>query len=90
MRRCVGICVLLLALVLPGVAAAQGSPSRYSLANGCYALNAKSAGKLVAKSPTGGYRASAAGEAEGFRMQASALGEYLFYGRGATSWPRGR
>src|SRR5215210_2892103 len=80
MRRFAGIgMLLLLALAVPAVA--QGATSRYSLANGCYSLQANSSGKLVGKSPTGGYRA-ADGGAEAFRMQASALGEYLFYGRG--------
>jgi len=80
MRRFAGIgMLLLLALAVPAVA--QGATSRYSLANGCYSLQANSSAKLVGKSPTGGYRA-ADGGAEAFRMQASALGEYLFYGRG--------
>jgi len=59
---------------------ASASNARYALANGCYSLVSKTAGKPVAKSPTGGYRVADAG-AEGFRMQATALGEYLFYGR---------
>ncbi len=64
------------------LAAATGDDRRYALANGCYALRSQSAGGFVAKA-AGGYRASAAsvGEAEAFRMQATALGSYLFYGR---------
>ena len=64
------------------LAAATGDDRRYALANGCYALRSQSAGGFVAKAP-GGYRTSAAsvGEAEAFRMQATALGSYLFYGR---------
>jgi microsomal dipeptidase-like Zn-dependent dipeptidase len=64
------------------LAAATGNDRRYALANGCYALRSPAAGGLVAKD-LGGYRATAgsAGEAEGFRMQATALGSYLFYGR---------
>src|SRR5919108_146348 len=62
------------------LAAATGSDRRYALANGCYALRA--GGRYVAKG-VGGYRASAGavGGAEPFRMQATALGKYLFYGR---------
>src|SRR3954451_23326707 len=56
------------------------APSRYSIANGCYALVSKPTGQQVGKSPTGGYRLTGVG-GEGFRMQATALGEYLFYGR---------
>jgi hypothetical protein len=64
------------------LASAPGTDRRYALANGCYALRSRSTGGLVAKS-LGGYSASAgsAGAAEGFRMQATALGSYLFYGR---------
>src|SRR4051794_13351128 len=63
-------------------ASATGQDRRYALANGCYAVRSRSTGKDVVKDLTG-YRASAgsAGTAEGFRMQATALGSYLFYGR---------
>jgi hypothetical protein len=62
------------------LAAATGPDRRYALANGCYAL--RSGGGFVVKS-VAGYATSAgsAGAAEGFRMQATALGSYLFYGR---------
>jgi hypothetical protein len=65
------------------LAAATGPDRRYALANGCYALRSRSAGRYVAKGG-GGYTASAAtvGGAEHFRMQATALGKYLFYGAG--------
>ena len=65
------------------LAAAAGEDRRYALANGCYALRPQSADGFVAKA-AGGYSASAAsvGAAEGFRMQATDLGSYLFYGRG--------
>jgi hypothetical protein len=65
------------------LAAATGEDRRYALANGCYALRSRSTDGFVAKAP-GGYSAAAAsvGAAEGFRMQATALGSYLFYGRG--------
>ena len=60
----------------------QAAPTRYSLAHGCYALRSTSAGRFVAKAG-GGYNASAGsvGGAEPFRMQATELGQYLFYGR---------
>src|SRR5918997_1533306 len=62
------------------LASATGEDRRYALANGCYSL--RGPGGFVAKA-LGGYRASAgsAGEAEPFRMQATDLGRYLFYGR---------
>ena len=62
------------------LASATGDDRRYALANGCYAL--RSPAGFVAKTP-GGYDATAgsAGAAEAFRMQATALGSYLFYGR---------
>ncbi|HET9013810.1 MAG TPA: hypothetical protein VFN38_18425, partial [Gemmatimonadaceae bacterium] len=64
-------------------AAAGASDARYALANGCYALRSRQNGKLVAKDAEGRYAASAGstGEAEAFRMKATALGSYLFYGR---------
>src|SRR4051794_217781 len=64
------------------LASAPGQDRRYALANGCYALRSRSTGKDVVKDLTG-YRASAGstGTAEGFRMQATALGSYLFYGK---------
>jgi hypothetical protein len=62
------------------LAAVTGADRRYALANGCYALHSPDG---FAVKSLGGYGASAAttGEAEGFRMQATALGSYLFYGR---------
>jgi hypothetical protein len=65
------------------LASATGQDRRYALANGCYALRSRSAGRYVAKGG-GGYAASAAtvAGAEHFRMQATALGKYLFYGVG--------
>src|SRR5919107_4126493 len=62
------------------LASATGEDRRYALANGCYAL--RGPGGFVAKA-LGGYSASAgaAGEGEAFRMQATDLGRYLFYGR---------
>jgi hypothetical protein len=66
-----------------GSAGADADNSRYELVHGCYALRDRASGRYVAKTADGGYRASAAsvGEAEPFRMQATELGKYLFYGR---------
>ena len=66
-----------------GEARAQGDNARYALAGGCYALKSVAAGRFVTKAADGRYVASAssAGAAEPFRMQATALGRYLFYGR---------
>jgi hypothetical protein len=81
---------LLLALFLAiagvstaGEAHAQGEGARYALAGGCYGLKSVAAGRFVAKGADGRYTALAAGigAAEPFRMQATALGRYLFYGR---------
>ena len=62
------------------LASATGEDRRYALANGCYALRSPSG--FVAKDAAG-YSASAgsADAAERFRMQATALGSYLLYGR---------
>jgi hypothetical protein len=63
------------------LAAATGNDRRYALANGCYAFRSRSTGRYIAKD-RGGYAVSAAtkGAAEPFRMQATALGRYIFYG----------
>ncbi len=63
-------------------AAAQATPTRYSLAGGCYALRSASTGKYVARQTDGRYAATASvvGSAEPFRMKATALGRYLLYG----------
>ena len=73
---------LALCLTVAGLAIAAapaGAADRYSLAGGCYSLRAHT-GQLVAKTQDGGYRAGG-GDAEAFRMQATALGRYLLYGR---------
>lgn len=69
--------------LLLGAGSAEAAPqTRCSLANGCYALGVGSPQQFVAKSGDG-YRASAGsvGSAEVFRMQATALGTYLLYGK---------
>jgi hypothetical protein len=77
------------AIAMPAVhappAAAQADEARYALAGGCYALRAQSPARLVARTPTGAYTASAAdiAGAERFRLQATALGSYLLYTRAA-------
>ncbi|HEX8741780.1 MAG TPA: hypothetical protein VF712_01485 [Thermoleophilaceae bacterium] len=72
----------LLCLLGAPAAEAQTGKDRYSIVNGCYALKANSLGKLAVKAP-GGYLAGAtdAAGAEGFRLQATALGRYLLYGK---------
>jgi hypothetical protein len=64
------------------LAAATGDDRRYALANGCYSLRSQASGGLVVKDPAG-YSAvfGAPGTPEAFRMQATRLGSYLFYGR---------
>lgn len=72
--------VLALAVMAP--ATAHATPTRYSLAGGCYALRSASTGKYVARQTDGRYAATASvvGSAEPFRMKATALGRYLLYG----------
>ena len=62
-------------------AEAASTDSRYSLAGGCFALRSEARDRFVVKSGAG-YAASAssAAAAERFRMQATDLGRYLFYG----------
>jgi hypothetical protein len=81
-------CAAAIVLAAPASASAitpaQSDDARYTLANGCYGLWSKSAGKFVAKTGSG-YTASGANidPAERIRMQATTLGEYLFYGKAA-------
>ncbi len=69
----------------PGLAAeARAEITRYSVAGGCYALRSQQLGRFVAQDGQGGYRASSRrlrSATERFRMQATDLSEYLFYGR---------
>lgn len=56
--------------------------SVYRLAGGCYAMRAAD-GKYVRRDATGGYAATAGRSgAEGFRMQATALGRFMLFDRG--------
>ena len=80
LRGLVGAALMIGALVPATAAAAE---PQYGLANGCYAVRDTASGKFVAKGGDGAYRASAPGVsgAEPFRFKASALGEYLLFGR---------
>ena len=64
MRRTIAIAALVAAAV-PGAARATATPTRYSLANGCWSLNDASGGAI-------------AGAAQ-LRLQATGLGSYLLY-----------
>ena len=73
----------LLALTgLIAAAAPAAAADRYALVNGCYAMRAAGVERFVVKSGDG-WKATAptVAEAEGFRMQASALGRYLLMAR---------
>ncbi len=70
---------LALMAAAPQAQAAPAELTRYSVVNGCFALQAPS-GEFLAKDG-GAYAASSSvGGAERFRLQATTLGEYLFYG----------
>ena len=88
-RRSAAAATIRLTIAVGLVAALAGAPAahaqgqdRYSIVHGCYALKSNSLGKHVAKA-TGGYAATAAdaASAEPFRLQATALGKYLLYGK---------
>jgi microsomal dipeptidase-like Zn-dependent dipeptidase len=79
--------LLVIALMVAGVSsagAARADDARFALAGGCYGLKSVATGRFVVKQADGSYTASApgTGAAEPFHMQATALGRYLFYGRG--------
>ncbi len=80
-------CASALALLAPGVATADV----YGYANGCYTLRDTTTGRFVVRDSLG-YAASAtsAAAATPFRMQATALGRYLFYGPGGAHAERRR
>jgi microsomal dipeptidase-like Zn-dependent dipeptidase len=80
-RRLTVLVTVLCALLAPA-AQAQTGKDRYTIVNGCYALKSNSLGKLAVKA-AGGYAATAAdaASAERFRLQATALGRYLLYGK---------
>jgi hypothetical protein len=74
--------VVIALLAAVAAAAPAHAADRYALAGGCYALQAPD-GRFVVKQGDS-YRATAAdaGSAEPIRMQATALGSYLLYGKG--------
>ncbi|HEX5910118.1 MAG TPA: hypothetical protein VFY44_06460, partial [Thermoleophilaceae bacterium] len=77
--------VLALAALYPGTA--QAAETRYSLANGCFAVRSADTGAYVSRS--GSTRSLA--DAEPFRLKAATLGKYLLYGtKGDYLTPRGR
>jgi hypothetical protein len=61
----------------------SGADARYELAGGCYALKSLASGRFVKKEGAG-YKATAGAiaDAEPLRLQATALGRYLLYGKG--------
>ena len=75
-------CMAAVFAVVP-VSVAAADDARYALANGCYGLKSNSAGKFVVKGSDGRYAATTvdAGGAEPFRMKATELGAYMFYGK---------
>src|SRR5690349_18379352 len=81
--------VVVLACVALGVTASAAAAEtgtttdRYTIVHGCFALESE-AGNLIAQTGNG-YTATAPSlaDAEGFRMQATDLGDYLFYGEAA-------
>ncbi len=63
--------------------AAEQAPA-YELVHGCYAVQAKAAGTYLQQDGAGWNAAAKdAGTAEPFRMQATALGRFLFFGKGS-------
>ena len=81
-RRLAGSAAALL-LVVTGLAGCDPKPAIdiYSFAGGCYALKDATTGRYVVRDALGyGTQPVAAGAATPFRMQATALGRYLFYG----------
>jgi microsomal dipeptidase-like Zn-dependent dipeptidase len=76
------LCMTVIALA---PASAMGTTTRYSLANGCYALRTVVGNKFVVKNSSGYYATSPTlAGATPFRMKATALGRYLLYGPDAA------
>jgi hypothetical protein len=82
-------CLLAAAVGWSGAATAEAAETRYSLAGGCFELRSLAAGALVGKTADGDYRAGGGTAAERFRMKATELGRYLFYGRAGDFMARG-
>lgn len=84
MSFAVGLGLLALLPASAGAQASAAAPSdedRYSLVHGCFALSSSS-GAFIAKQGGGYVAAAGLAGAEPFRMQATTLGRYLFYGSG--------
>ena len=80
--RIAALAVLLAAVLVGAAAAPAAAANRYALANGCFAMRAASVDRFVVR--TGDSWAATAttpAAAEGFRLQASALGRYLLMAR---------
>lgn len=74
---------VLLAATFASVASAEAAPTkltRYSVVDGCFALQSQSGGEFLAKGGGGYVPTAELAGAERFRLQATTLGEYLFYG----------
>ena len=84
-RRASILAVFAFALLAPAAPApaAPGDDAVYALVNGCFGLRSVDAGKFVVKNADGSYSAASdtVGGAEPFRMQATALGQYLLFGK---------
>ena len=77
--------VLLAGLLLGVISAPAAAADRYAYARECVAMRAADSDRYVTKGATG-WRATATSpeSAEGFRMQATALGRYLLMARDST------
>lgn len=86
-RRSAGLTLALL-LVATGLSACEPAPPPptdiYSYAGRCYTLRDATTGRTVAKDALGFATQTDATRAAPFRMQATALGRYLFYGPGGA------
>jgi microsomal dipeptidase-like Zn-dependent dipeptidase len=83
---CLGVAMLAFATMALSAPPADArvtpsADSRYTLANGCFALRSAQTGNFVRRTGPLGYAAAAASPSAGerFRMQATDLGRYLFY-----------
>lgn len=88
-RRRAGLVLAAAALVVTVPTVAPAAPVAaapidvYAFANGCYVLRDETSGRFVSRDALGFVAtATSAGGATPFRMQATALGRYLFYGTG--------
>lgn len=81
--RVVALSALVATALSAPVAHAAEDEARYALVHGCYALKSLSKDKFVSKGGDDYALTADAGQAEAFRMQATALGRYLLYGKAA-------